>query len=179
MTKAIPTPAVVAERPAIVPAALAVVETEAAMRRRHCQAIGFDPLPEPFDASARVRLVTASGRVVLKDAPWGKDCSDPYRLSNSDTIVYREWHDRAVGDVIDRPWRWQPKARYRVTACALKDRGDSLAAPNCRTATPDTLAVFVSADGDQTFSGRFNTVLFAEGILGLGHLLRTMSPLLR
>ena len=165
--------------PAIVPAALAEIDAEAAMRRRHCDAIGFDPLPDPFDAAARVRLVTSTGEVVLKEAPWGRCCSDPYRLSNSDSIVYREWHERAVGEVIDRPWRWHPKARYRVTACAMKDRGDSLAAPNCGAATADTLAVFVSADGDQTFSGPFATVVFAEGVLGLGHLLRILSPLLQ
>ena len=40
---------------------------------------------------------------------------------------------------------------------------------------PDTLAVFVSADSAQPF----RTVVFAEGVLGLGHLLRILSPLLR
>ena len=168
-----PPAAVVAERPVIVPAALAAVETEAAMRGRHCDAIGFHPLPTPFDAVASVRLVTASGKVVLKSAPWTRDCE--YRSGQivHDPKAYYQWHDRAVGGVVDRP---RPvTAKYRVTVCAMKDRGESLAGPNYRTDPPDTLAVFVSVDDNQ----RFNTVLFAEGVLGLGHLLRILSPLLR
>lgn len=77
MPNACTTPAAVAECPVTAPAPPAVGDSEAAQRRRQGNAIGFDPLPEPFDAGARVRLVTASGKVVLRDPPWAKNCTDP------------------------------------------------------------------------------------------------------
>ena len=173
MPNARTTPTALAECPAAVSSAVAVVESEYAMQRRQGNAIGFDPLPEPFYAGASVRLVTANGKVVLRNAPWAKDCSDPYRLSNSDSIVYREWHDRAIGAVLDK--RGRADNWCHVTVCAMKDHGDSLAAQNSRPAVPDALAVFVSTDSVPPFS----TVLFAEGPLGLGHLMDTMKTLLR
>lgn len=175
------TPSALAECPVAAPAALAVVESEEAMQRRQSNAIGFDPLPEPFDAEADVRLVTSTGKVVLRGAPWKKNCEYRTGLSIHHPKVYRQWHDRDIGPVIDMPSRrirpsnqaWG--VQYKVRVCAMNDRGECLVSHNSTPAMPDTLAVFVSTDSVPPFT----TVMFAEGLLGLGHLLRTIRPLLR